>query len=423
MTIFQKMLAVPVLALLLYSGFSIYSYIEYQRSSDNIGVLRDEYLPLLEIVNDNIYLFDQIRTSFKDAVLADEPAWLPSSELQRQAISNNLTLLMQHKNLIDPKAVSKLQQSFDLYYDNASLLATSILSDQQSVIDDSMLVQNVERYHNDAAQQFALIKQGMQQRFRRMLNETDTVMDNLLFVGAVISLLIMCFVLTVTLIVSLTTRRNVYHVIRRMRDFAQGSTDFSQRLQRKNKDELGYLIYWFNKLSDKLEQDYKLLQTVSITDKLTQLNNRTRTDVYLPEALEKAQTSGTGIALLLLDIDHFKKINDGYGHLAGDTVLRQFADILKQQANEHDFLARWGGEEFIVLLPSADVDQAFNYAEQLRHKVSQFNFGAVGQVSVSCGVAISQPADTAEQVVKRADDCLYQAKRNGRNCVVVERFL
>ena len=421
MTIFQKMLAVPVLALLLYSGFSVYSYIEYQRSSDSISVLRDAYLPLLEIVNDNLYLFDQIRTSFKDAVLADEPDWLPNSELQRQAISNNLQLLMQHENLIDPDAVSKLQQSFDLYYTNASLLAASILSDQKNVIDDSVLVQNVERYHNDAAQQFAFIKQGMQQRFRQMLNETDAVMDNLLFVGGVISIVIMCFILTVTLIVSISTRRNVYQVIQRMRDFAQGSTDFSRRLQRKNKDELGYLIYWFNKLSDKLEQDYKLLQTVSITDKLTQLNNRCRTDAYLPEVLLNAQRAGRTIAVLLLDIDHFKMINDSFGHLAGDAVLRQFADILKQHANEHDFLARWGGEEFIVLLPDVDVDQAFNYAEQLRLKVAQHNFPLVEQVSVSCGVAMSQPTDNAEGMVKRADDCLYQAKRNGRNCVVVER--
>lgn len=423
MTIFQKMLAVPVLALFLYAGFLFYSFNQYQQMTDKVATLREQYLPLLDIVNDNAYLFNQIRSNFKDAVLADEPLWLPNTAQHKQTIEKNLQRLLQHGDLVDAKAVSTLQQSFNQYYGNAERLATSMLNDQDSVIADDILVQNVGRYHNEAQEHFTELKLSINNSFRQMLDDTSQVMNRLLLVGSVMSMVIVVIILTVTVLVSVSTRRSVYQVITRMRSFALGSTDFSRRLQRKNKDELGYLIYWFDKLSDKLEQDYKVLETVSITDALTQLNNRCRTDVYLPQALAQAQQQQQQIALIMLDIDHFKAINDNYGHLVGDAVLTHFASILKQQAREHDFLARWGGEEFILILPDADYASAREYAEQLRRKVLQHEFDTVGHLSASFGIAISQPLDKAITLVKKADDCLYEAKKRGRNCVVTAQEL
>lgn len=421
MTIFQKMLAVPVLALFLFSGFLLYSYFEYQQTSTKVEEIRDHYLPLLEIANDNNHIFREIRSNFKDAVLAGEPSWLPNANLQKQKIEANIALLKKNPRLVDVESLTLLHQSFEQYYRNAYALAKSILNNQDSLLDEQSLIQNVETYHNTTHKQFMLLKKNIQTSFRQTVDDTNKVMNKLLFVGAVMSITIMLFLLGVTLAVSLSTRHSVNQIIGRMKSLAMGNTDFSGRIQRKNKDELGYLIHWFNKLSDKLEQDYMLLETISITDKLTQLNNRSRTDSYFPQALADANTSGNALAIIILDIDHFKHVNDTYGHLIGDEVLKCFANILKKQAKKHDFIARWGGEEFVIILPDSSTNKARQYAENIRLQILAHHFNDVGQVSASFGVALSTYKDDTSSLIKRADDCLYQAKNQGRNCVVVAK--
>lgn len=415
------MIAVPVLALFLFSTFLVYSYYEYQQTSGKIEEIRDHYLPLLEAANDNNHLFNEIRSNFKDAVLAGEPLWLPVTEQHQAKITDNFALLQQNPHLVDLKQLEQLQQSFNLYYDNAYTLAKTIISNEERLIAEAQLVQDVEFYHNAANQQFTELKHAIQDGFRQTVDETNQVMNQLLFFGATMAIAIMLFLFIVTLVVSLSTRRSVYQVIERMKSFALGNTDFSQRLHRKNKDELGYLIYWFNKLSDKLEQDYLLLETVSITDKLTQLNNRSRTDHYLPQALEDVTANNQQLALVILDIDHFKQVNDNYGHLVGDNVLQEFAKILKITAREHDFIARWGGEEFIIAISNTDSDSVQQHANKIRIKVEQHQFPEVGQITASFGIALSHPNDNVSSILKRADDCLYQAKKQGRNRVVIEQ--
>lgn len=419
MTIFQKMLAVPVLALFLNSSFLFYSYVEYQHTTDKVKEIREQYLPLLEIASDNTHLFSQIRSIFKDAALSDEQSWLPNSKQPKQIIEQNFLLLRQNPNLVDAEQLATLGQSFQQYYDNAYKLAQLIINNQDNLIVEQTLVQNVERFHNDTDKQFSQLKQSIQQGFRQTLDDTNEVMNRLLLVGGVISIAIMLFILIITLAVSITTRNSVNQIIERMKGFALGSTDFSHRLQYRHQDELGYLIHWFNKLSDKLEQDYITLKTVSITDKLTQLNNRSRTDVYLPTALENAISAKQNIAVIMLDIDHFKKINDTYGHLVGDEVLKDFANILKNEAHEHDFIGRWGGEEFILIVSNTDIQKAKDFAENIRQKVANYDFGEVGPLTSSFGIALSREGDNGTSLLKRADDCLYKAKHQGRNCVVL----
>lgn len=419
MTIFQKMIAVPVLALFLFSGFLIYSYTKYQHTSVKIEEIRDHYLPLLAIANNNSHLFNEISTNLKDAVLAGEPDWLSQINEKSAQIEHNLLQLMQNPTLINQAKIAALQQSFSLYYQNAFLLAESVIKNQENLLADDNLMQNVERYHQATKIQFLQLQQDIEASFRTTVDETNEVINQLLFVGATIAITIMTFLLTITLAVSISTRRSVEIVINRMKSLALGNTDFSQRLSYKKRDELGYLIHWFNKLSDKLEQDYKTVETISITDKLTQLNNRSRTDSFLPKALANTKINQSQLALIMLDIDHFKKINDTYGHLVGDNVLKSFAEILKDSAREHDFIARWGGEEFIMILPDTGKDTAKVIAEQIRKKVELTYFPEVNTLTISLGVAISTGTDAPNNLIKQADDCLYQAKERGRNCVEI----
>jgi diguanylate cyclase (GGDEF)-like protein len=128
------------------------------------------------------------------------------------------------------------------------------------------------------------------------------------------------------------------------------------------------------------------------------------------------------LAGILIDIDFFKRINDEFGHTAGDAVLRQVAGILRKTARTGDTLARWGGEEFIILLDDCGKAMALELAERLRSAVAEYDFALPQptQVTISLGVAELQKGETEIEFFQRADHLLYQAKSGGRNCVVVD---
>jgi diguanylate cyclase (GGDEF)-like protein len=121
----------------------------------------------------------------------------------------------------------------------------------------------------------------------------------------------------------------------------------------------------------------------------------------------------------LADIDYFKRVNDNYGHLVGDDVLRFIAEIFSKNLRAHDFIARYGGEEFIFLLPSTSLDQAFIAAEKIRKTVAESPHPVAGAVTVSIGIAEASPGQANEDlVIQEADQRLYEAKKHGRNRVV-----
>ena len=157
------------------------------------------------------------------------------------------------------------------------------------------------------------------------------------------------------------------------------------------------------------------LQRLATTDELTGLANRR----YFREQLSRhlTQDYGTDVSLLLLDLDHFKRVNDQLGHLAGDEVLRQFARLLRNTAEEGEIMARYGGEEFAVLLPGINADEAMRVGERIRRAVEQYRWDDLS-ITVSVGVACQRVGETMEEdLVGRADGALYTAKDLGRNRV------
>ncbi len=419
MTIFQKIILVPILSLILYGSFITYSYFEQQESTQKIIALRDDYAPILQIVNENIGLFDKLRDAFKDAVLASELIWLTDTLTIKKQIEANLSLIEKRPHIIEKAKVLQVRKDLQLYYISAKELAEKLLIENGEWSVDEKSIQDVESYLNISSQHFVNLRRDTQQAFSQTLNETNKLQSDLLFWGGIISVSSMLLLVIVTFTISLTTRRSMYLIIKRTKELALGSTDFSQRLERTNKDELAELVYWYNKLSDKLEDDYIQLKTISITDKLTQLNNRTRTDQFLPAALAESQLKSTPLILVVLDIDHFKQVNDTYGHLAGDTVLQYFANALKKSAKEPDYISRWGGEEFLLVWSNIDPDSAYIKAEQLREKIQAIDFPEVGKVTASIGLALAEKNDTPQTLISRADNNLYKAKELGRNCVVL----
>jgi diguanylate cyclase (GGDEF)-like protein len=165
----------------------------------------------------------------------------------------------------------------------------------------------------------------------------------------------------------------------------------------------------------------KQLRTMAMTDELTRLPNRRHLLSVAHERLDDARRAGTPISVLALDVDHFKRINDTFGHEVGDTVLRRVAQAARGALRHDDHIGRTGGEEFVVVLPHADAAQALEVAERLRAAVERLDWADVDaalRVTVSVGVAERAPADADFAALsRRADDSLYRAKQTGRNRV------
>ena len=173
--------------------------------------------------------------------------------------------------------------------------------------------------------------------------------------------------------------------------------------------------------TEALEEANRALEHLATHDPLTGVYNRRRFDDKLRECFDAARRTSQGFAVLLLDADHFKKVNDTYGHPTGDTVLQELARLLTGTIRSVDFVARYGGEEFVILLPhTPDGASAMAVAEKARWAIAHAEFPGPGHITVSVGISVWQADDPgAAATIERADAALYQAKAAGRNCVVL----
>ena len=161
----------------------------------------------------------------------------------------------------------------------------------------------------------------------------------------------------------------------------------------------------------------KQLEGAALTDSLTGIANRLYFDQQIEANMISAQRYGVAFSLIMLDLDHFKEVNDHHGHPIGDQVLREFGQIVKKQLRLNDQFARWGGEEFIIAAPHTQSDLALTLAERVRATVAQHPFPTIGTVTASIGVTEYRCGETAIALLERVDSALYRAKANGRNRV------
>jgi diguanylate cyclase (GGDEF)-like protein len=336
-------------------------------------------------------------------------------------LMDNFEVMANTPEIVDQALLQQLRDNFNIYYVNALKLSLALMKTDHGFTGDDSQIENVERHNNITRAQLIKLKTDIEQRFTAAINQSTNTLDRLLFWSAITAVFLLLLMVVVTVIVSISTKNSFQQVIDRMQALAKGRPDFSQRLQRKHKDELGYLVYWFNKLSDKLEKDYSKIEHRSLTDKLTQISNRTHTDEYLQEQLRQAQQTQNRLIAIIIDIDHFKYINDNHGHLAGDRVLQEFSLLLKENIRSQDFIGRWGGEEFIIIMPNIDPEQAARNIERLREEIEAHDFPKAGKVTASFGVTVSTDDDTPESLIERSDENLYIAKKEGRNKVIFVR--
>ena len=238
----------------------------------------------------------------------------------------------------------------------------------------------------------------------------------------------------------------IYDLMMITEKFSQG--DFSQRALQCKTDEVGKLGSAFNRMADELnvlinnleqkvaertlalEQANKQLNTakaeielVAQFDFLTGLYNRRFMLAKIEQYILQAEEQGSSFAVVLADIDYFKKVNDTYGHDAGDAVLQGISLTLQNCIREIDYVARWGGEEFLILVVDSSLEATQNLAERVRRRIAStvinYRQNQIA-VTISLGVALYRPQVTAGTLIKLADEALYLAKRNGRNRVVTK---
>jgi len=180
------------------------------------------------------------------------------------------------------------------------------------------------------------------------------------------------------------------------------------------------------RFSDRLRDNVQASIEMAVTDGLTGLHNRRYMETHVTTLVEQAAARGKPLSVLVLDIDYFKSINDTHGHDAGDDVLREFSLRLKKSIRGIDLACRYGGEEFVVVMPETDMGVAAAVAERVRRGIATEPFPIsqgtkLAEVTISIGIAaLTSPTDSAADILKRADQALYRAKRDGRNRVVAD---
>jgi len=182
------------------------------------------------------------------------------------------------------------------------------------------------------------------------------------------------------------------------------------------------------RFQDRLRSTYEISLSMALTDTLTGLYNRRYLEVHLEKLLEKNKASHKSLAVLMMDIDHFKKVNDTRGHDVGDEVLKVFAQRLQENLRSFDLVARMGGEEFVAILPDVNERRAQMVAERLRRAVADtpvpcsVEEGALTITTSVGGAFVQGGATDAHEALRVADTNLYKAKESGRNCTVFEDY-
>jgi diguanylate cyclase len=209
--------------------------------------------------------------------------------------------------------------------------------------------------------------------------------------------------------------QNVGSIVARLTSATNKADAVNRRLAQQLQDARQHIF--------DLQQNLDAVRSESLTDDLTTLSNRKHFDLSLARLAQDAQKNSQSFALLMTDIDHFKRFNDTYGHQTGDQVLRLVALSLKQTIKGQDIACRYGGEEFAVILPQTRLQEAVVVAEHIRNAVmtkelvKRSTGENLGRITLSIGVSVWRTGDTTTALVARADKALYAAKRGGRNAV------
>jgi len=182
---------------------------------------------------------------------------------------------------------------------------------------------------------------------------------------------------------------------------------------------IAVILYQYFEIKKRRRFENELIKNATI-DSLTEIFNRKHIDYMLQKETEEAKRYATPLSVIFCDIDHFKHVNDKFGHKVGDSVLEELAKIMKKNIRKSDILGRWGGEEFLIILPHTSLKDAINVAKKLQNAIRKHNFSHVGHITCSFGVTEFRMDDSIYRLMIRVDQALYEAKRSGRDKIIIK---
>ena len=354
----------------------------------------------------------------------------PHYKIQNREPSSHTTAIIKNRNEITAlinkykkrKLTSEEQDLANLYiiartqYVNDALMpAVTALKAADYQKANKILLNKINPYYLAANLQAANLLQKIRETARKNYEDASErfiLIRNTLIYGTLLGILFIS--ISATLLIRSIVRplnRAVLH----FKQIAKGNLD--EKISISSQDEIGQVLRELAAMQGKLKVMIGELDRLASTDKLTGAWNRRRFEETVETEIDRLRRYGQRLSLMILDVDHFKKINDDYGHPIGDQVLVDLSNTIRSSLRASDSLTRWGGEEFVILCPNTTASIVSKLAERLRKKIATVNFKEVGCITVSFGVAECGPSETWEQWLHRADEALYLAKSGGRDQV------
>ncbi len=273
---------------------------------------------------------------------------------------------------------------------------------------------------------FVILTVGLFWAYRNIVDPAinsniDSWLDYVFQIRAIELLSISLFGVLISILISKFISLNMQKNFKVFNDFFYKAAHDLQKIDENllKYQEFKELAKSVNYMIDNYSEQKKRLEIEATTDPLTKIANRLKFDTVFSEYSELSKRYGDSLSLILFDVDNFKMINDTFGHKVGDNVLIALAKLVNKEVRKSDIFARWGGEEFVILAPQADLKQAMNLAEKLRETIENYNFPEIGKLTCSFGVAEYKKGYSLKDLVKEADDALYKAKRGGKNRVCI----
>jgi diguanylate cyclase (GGDEF)-like protein len=359
--------------------------------------------------------FMDLRRHYLSASLSPSPRWAPKYQSLRDRLSGDLDSLA--KRLYARDEQDRLDHARAVLADWDGALARGDFSLHQAQID-----RLADSFQGD----IDMLIEGAEKDARGRVDEVGLYIQSsrsIILTGGTMAIVLG---LGVMLILAGNVVRPIELAARIASSVAAGR--FQDEMPQDRSDEPGQLLRALMLMRREIQaQQHELarrnfeLERIASSDKLTGLYNRRKLEEFGTEYLAGLKRYGGTLSAILIDIDHFKAVNDTHGHATGDLVLMHVGSILSEAVRDADMVGRWGGEEFLVLLPSTTLDGAEIVAEKIRQSIAVHEFPTVGSKSASFGVSQILEGETMTGLVARADLALYQAKQEGRNRVVVDR--
>ena len=308
-----------------------------------------------------------------------------------------------------------------LYVNDGLMPAVAALQAKEYQKANKIILNKINPYYEAANDRAAILLQKIHETARSNYVEAS---DHFILVRNILigsTLLGIFFVsISATLLIR-SIVRPLNKAVTHFKRIANGNLDENISVSRQ--DEIGQVLSELAAMQGKLKIMIGELDRLASTDKLTGAWNRRRFEETIETEMDRLRRYGNRLSLMILDVDHFKNINDQYGHAVGDQVLVDLSDTIRSSLRSSDSLTRWGGEEFVILCPNTTLSIVSKLAERLRKKIATVNFQQVGSITVSFGAAECGPSETWEQWLHRADEALYLAKSSGRDQVQVVKKL